>query len=206
MACDGLAPKLEIRSTKSETNSKHEMEKNKTKRCRTSIFEFWYSNLFRFSDFEFRILRQGCLRALWTATAAWSLCAALAFAVPARPLYFPEASPKPATWPNLGGTTWVGMLFVPGSKVTFNADGTLVYGESGSVSRGTWKLQGNHLYFEINQYSEFATVINGNIIEGKGQNKAGQQCTPKLYREGTGVPPMMPADVNGKLRGMKLRP
>lgn len=145
-------------------------------------------------------------RALLTATTAWSLCAALAFAVPARPLYVPESSPRPATSPNLGGTTWVGTLFVPGSKVTFNADGTLVYGEPGSGSPGTWKLLGNNLYFEINQYSEYTTVITGNIIEGKGQNKAGQQCSPKLYREGSGVPPMMPADFNGKLRGMKQRP
>jgi hypothetical protein len=112
----------------------------------------------------------------------FALSASVAAAVPARPLYEPEPLPKLRTGPNLPGSTWEGMLFIPNSKITFNADGTLVYGDPGSGSPGTWRLEGNVLFFDINKYSEYKTVIDGDRIHGTGVNKAGQQCTPLLYR------------------------
>ena len=121
-------------------------------------------------------------RLLLVSLVAWACAAGVAFAVPARPLYEPEAVQKPALAFNLAGTMWQGTLFLPNSKVTFHADGTLLYGDVGSGSPGTWKLEGNQLQFQINNYSEYKTVINGNAIEGVGWNKAGDECNPKLYR------------------------
>jgi hypothetical protein len=123
---------------------------------------------------------------------AWSCLAGLALAVPARPLYEPEPIPKLSPTASLAGTTWVGMLFIPNSRVTFNADGTLVYGGN---SPGTWKLDGVKLTFQINQYSEYDTVINDNVIEGIGWNKAGEKCQPKLYRSESATPDLLPPPI-----------
>lgn len=122
------------------------------------------------------------------------VCAAsMAFAVPARPLYEPPQLPKIAPPPLLGGTTWTGTLFIPNSRVTFNPDGTLHYGENGSGSPGTWKLEGNNLSFQINQYSEYKTmIVNGNAIEGIGWNKAGEKCSVKLSMSADPTVPQIP--------------
>ena len=119
----------------------------------------------------------------------FALTASVATAVPARPLYEPEPLAKPLMSPILAGTMWEGMLFIPNSKITFNADGTLVYGELGSGSPGSWKLEGINLYFEINKYSEYKTIVNGATIQGTGINKAGQECQPLLHLIQSNVPP-----------------
>jgi hypothetical protein len=74
------------------------------------------------------------------------------------------------------------MLYYENSKVTFHADGTLTYGDPGNGSPGVWKVTGNRLYFEINKYSEYQTIIEGDWIRGTGVNKEGQKCTPNLKR------------------------
>lgn len=112
----------------------------------------------------------------------FALSAGMAAAVPARPLYEPEPMLKLQVIPNLAGTTWEGMLYLANSKITFNPDGTLVYGEHGSGSPGTWTFDGLNLHFQINQYSEYKTIVSGDIIQGVGINKAGQECKPVLHR------------------------
>ena len=99
------------------------------------------------------------------ATLFFGSLAGIAGAVPARPLYEPEPPAKPTLAPILAGTTWVGKLFSEGEKISFYTDGTLLYGDPGNGgSRGSWKLDGNQLFFEINQYSEYQTVVRGDVI------------------------------------------
>lgn len=84
------------------------------------------------------------------------------------------------------------------SKVTFNADGTLLYDAPGGGSSGNWKLEGNVLCFDINNYSEYKTIVNGNVIEGTGRNKAGQECKPMLIRSDSAAPiPVFKANAKG---------
>jgi hypothetical protein len=116
------------------------------------------------------------------ASMIWIIAAiGFADAAPARRTFEPEP-PAPRYAITLGGTTWVGMLYMENSKVTFHPDGTLTYGEAGNGSPGVWKLSGNKLYFEINKYSEYQTIVQGDMIIGTGTNKAGQECKPNLKR------------------------
>jgi hypothetical protein len=116
----------------------------------------------------------------------WSLLAlGIARAVPARPLYEPPEAPKPPPTLSLSGTTWQGRLYADGERVTFHADGTLTYniGQGrGGGSPGSWRLTGNQLYFEINKYSEYQTIVDGEVIKGNGWNKDGLKCQPFLKR------------------------
>lgn len=102
--------------------------------------------------------------------------------VPARPLYEPEMIPLPTVRANVAGTSWEGTLFSSGSKITFKDGGLLEYGEAGNISPGIWRMEGEILRFEINQYSEYKTVIKGNVIEGEGSNRGGMQCKVRLLR------------------------
>src|SRR5713226_4524319 len=84
-------------------------------------------------------------------------------AVPARlPYEPPPPAPEPVT-PDLRGTTWTG--WNDGVKadwvVLFEPDGTLNYTYGNTTYRnGTWKLEGNYLYYESNQkYAEFRGVL-----------------------------------------------
>jgi hypothetical protein len=106
----------------------------------------------------------------------------IAHAIPARPLFVPHVQPAPVATPTLAGTTWVGTLYAENERVAFFAGGRLTYGQGDSSSPGTWSLQGNNLYFQINEYSEYKTIVNGDVIQGIGWNKAGQQCKPVLRR------------------------
>ena len=121
----------------------------------------------------------------------------IACAVPARPLYEPERFVPPPARPSLVGTTWIGKLFVDGSRVTFKPGGALEYGEGGSVSPGTWRLEEDTLYFDINQYSEYKTIVKGDTIEGIGWNKSGMKCTPLLRRSNPDQAPLpQPPKIN----------
>ena len=112
----------------------------------------------------------------------WLGLALAAGAVPARLPYMPEPLPKPPVIPVLAGTVWRGQLYYPNSRIAFLGDGTLTYGEPGSTSPGSWRLEGNKLYFEINKYSEYDTIFLGDVIQGEGWNKGGQRCKPLLKR------------------------
>ena len=115
---------------------------------------------------------------------AWlALALSIAPAAPARLPYEPAPRVEPVLI-DLRNTTWIGMLYHENSKITFHPDGTLTYGEPGGGSPGLWKLTGDKLYFEINQYSEYQATVQGDVIRGKGVNKAGQACSPNLKRVG----------------------
>jgi hypothetical protein len=115
---------------------------------------------------------------------AWlALTLSVAHAVPARPLYEPIGPQKLALPINLGESVWIGQLFTPNEKVTFHADGTLSYSEGGFGNRGTWRLTGDKLFFQINNFSEYHTTVVGDVIQGTGTNKSGQSCKTLLKRQ-----------------------
>jgi hypothetical protein len=106
-------------------------------------------------------------------------------AAPARPLYLPSAPPVPPAPPRIllvVGTTWEGTLFTSNCRVTFNADATLTYTEMGRSTPGSWRQEGNRVTFDINKYSEYDAILNGNHLAGTGRNKAGMTCNPSLWR------------------------
>ncbi len=124
--------------------------------------------------------------------AVWFGLAFAAGAVPARLPYMPEAPPKPPEVQVLAGSVWRGQLYDPNSRIVFNGDGTLTYGEPGGTTAGSWRLEGNKLFFEINKYSEYDTVLLGDVIQGEGWNKAGQRCKPLLKRIDNEDPVLVP--------------
>jgi hypothetical protein len=112
-----------------------------------------------------------------------ALAISMAQAVPARPLYEP-AEPSKLMFPiDLRESVWIGRLFAENEKVTLHADGTLSYSEGGPDNRGTWRLTGDKLFFQINNFSEYHTTVVGDVIQGTGTNKSGQSCMPLLKRQ-----------------------
>ena len=55
-----------------------------------------------------------------------------------------------------------------------------------SLTKGSWRLTGNRLYFDVNKYSEYETVIEGDVISGKGWNRDGLKTQPFLRRVSIG--------------------
>ena len=112
--------------------------------------------------------------------------------VPSRPRYEPPDLPKPPDMIVLANTSWIGHLYTDGECITFHPDGTLTYsmgrpaGNPGNpfagASPGSWKLTGNQLYFQVNQFSEFHTTIAGDVIQGPGTNKSGQKTQALMRR------------------------
>ena len=98
-------------------------------------------------------------------------------AAPARPLYEPPEPPKLATPISLGGTYWFGKCFVDNFWIIFENNGTITYGYTGHKwNSGSWKLDGNNLYFEMNKkYLEFRGTVTGNTIQGEAWNVPGSR-------------------------------
>ena len=125
---------------------------------------------------------------------AWStLAIGIALAVPAQPLYEPEAPPKaPAVIVvNLNGTAWLGKYVSTNRTFIFEPDGTLSYKSATKTvfkNRGQWRLEGNTLHFEhwINpaiKLMEFrGTFKDANTIIGESVTKAGGKTTQTLQR------------------------
>jgi hypothetical protein len=117
---------------------------------------------------------------------AWSaLALGAAQAVPARLPYEPPPAPEPVV-PDLRGTTWTG--WNDGVKadwiVLFEPDGTLNYRYGNATYRnGTWKLEGDALYYESNKkYAEFRGIFQGNVINGEAWNVTGLRWQIHLQR------------------------
>jgi hypothetical protein len=104
------------------------------------------------------------------------LAIGIVHAVPARPLYEPPPENVPI---ELGDTEWVGVEAAD-QYFAFHRDGTLSYvrGQKGNAS---WKIEGNILYFEINnKYREFRGVVQGHVIQGESWNVAGRRWPTEL--------------------------
>jgi hypothetical protein len=110
---------------------------------------------------------------------------ALVHAAPARPLYEPPTPPQPQSF-DLRGTTWTGYCSAVGADwiAHFESDGTLRYSYKGATYvNGTWKVEGNSLYFETNKrYSEFRGEIRANSISGECWNTEGDRWRIELRR------------------------
>jgi hypothetical protein len=106
----------------------------------------------------------------------------MACGAPSRPLYEPP-EPAPLTV-DLRGTTWQGQDHVANYRVTFEPDGTMTYGYNNRFNRGgSWKLEGNKLYFEVNKkYREFNGIVNGDILQGDSWNVTGKRWQTNLRR------------------------
>jgi hypothetical protein len=111
---------------------------------------------------------------------AW--CAAVtAVAAPARPLYQAPESAAPPTFFDVRDTAWAGTGPESADRnIFFHRDGTLAY-QRGQKGFGTWKMNGNTVYFEFNKgYREFRGVIRGNVIEGDSWNVTGKRWHTSL--------------------------
>ena len=104
-------------------------------------------------------------------------------AAPARPIYEP---PKPAGPISLAGTYWFGKCYVDNYWMIFEEQGTINWGygqldAKKAGSTGTWKLEGNKLYFEFNQKTlEFKGTTDGQLIEGLTFNNSGSRYPTSL--------------------------
>jgi hypothetical protein len=103
-------------------------------------------------------------------------------AVPARPRYEP---PEPPILIDLRGTTWQGKDLTVANRVyVFESDGTLHYGKNNPSSlKGSWKLDGNEVYFEMNnRFREFKGIIQGDTMTGESWNKSGKRWQTTFHR------------------------
>jgi outer membrane biogenesis lipoprotein LolB len=87
------------------------------------------------------------------------------------------AQTKPAS---VAGTTWTG-TDSDGDyyEYHFQPDGRLHYkSPSGSFANGTWKQDGDNIYFEMNKrFSEHKGTIKGDRMEGEAWNTKGHRWT-----------------------------
>ncbi len=100
-------------------------------------------------------------------------CTFLALSFAACSLQISE--PKtPVEW--ISGTTWAGTDSEGDYyEFYFLSDGVLHYSSpSGFYKNGTWKLDGNSIYMEMNRkYSEYEGTLIGTKIQGSAKNIAG---------------------------------
>ncbi len=111
----------------------------------------------------------------------------VAHAAPARLPYEPEKPPELPPAPlDLRGSTWRGHCFADtGSActITLEPGGTLTYRDAmPGTWPGTWRLTGNLLVIEINQFSEHRGTVSGIIVQGDSSNKIGMRGKFKLQR------------------------
>jgi hypothetical protein len=127
-----------------------------------------------------------CLMFAFTGVAVGALHAAPA-RLPYRPEKVPEPPPQPAQL-DLRGTTWRGSCFDIPCLITLEPDGKLTYRvnkNDTNTSPGFWRVAGDQLVFEINQFSEHRGPIVGNSVQGESSNKSGMRGKFQLQR----VPP-----------------
>jgi len=108
----------------------------------------------------------------------------LGHAAPARPLYESPEQPKLPTVAPVAGSQWFGKCYVNNLWIIFEPNGTLTYGyDMNKWKGGSWKLEGNALYFEMNQkYLEFRGTVTGDMIQGEAWNVQGSRWQTLLAR------------------------
>jgi hypothetical protein len=56
-------------------------------------------------------------------------------------------------------------------QLTFKQDGQIVYVKGGKTHGGAWALKGNKIHFDVNDYSFWEGVIEGDEMTGTCTNK-----------------------------------
>ena len=94
----------------------------------------------------------------------------------------------------IAGTTWVGDGICGPTTYTFEADGRLTYSYGSSCWRnGTWTLDGDKLYWEVNQkYAEFNGTVKDGVVTGSAHNVAGGNWTLTFKASKDAVHPKAP--------------
>ena len=90
---------------------------------------------------------------------------------------------------DLRGTTWHGKCFDIPCFITFEPNGALTYRvnkNDPNTSPGVWRLTGDQLFFEINQFSEHRGPIVNNVAQGESSNKSGMRGKFQLHRLASG--------------------
>jgi hypothetical protein len=110
---------------------------------------------------------------------------------PVRAVRIETSTHALATPRNIEGTTWAGQDGDTFTTFHFEKNGILAYQYDGRFFRnGTWKQEGNKLYFEMNnRFRECRAVIRGNVIEGDSWNKKGAKSKTKIFTAGTSGAP-----------------
>jgi hypothetical protein len=85
---------------------------------------------------------------------------------------------------NLEGTTWSGDGVVAPTVYTFNKGGGLTYSYQGAIhTAGTWKQDGNKIYWESNnRYCEFDGTFENGTMTGKARNVANGKWDLKMTK------------------------
>ncbi|MBI2808852.1 MAG: hypothetical protein HYX68_28040 [Planctomycetes bacterium] len=107
-------------------------------------------------------------------------------AAPARPRYDPPPRATPGTPLSLAGTYWFGKCYADNFWIIFEEQGTINWGygqldAKKAGSTGTWRLEGNKVYFEFNRKTlEFQGTTDGQIIQGLTFNNSGSRYVTTL--------------------------
>jgi hypothetical protein len=101
----------------------------------------------------------------------------------------PAPKERPQEKVEFAGTVWEGIDGPMGdlgyTRYTFEADGKLSWTdkEGSSPKMGSWKVDGNTLYFETcGKYREFRGQIERNVVSGESWNVAGQRWSLTIRR------------------------
>jgi hypothetical protein len=147
------------------------------------------------------------MRRLFGTLCGFLFAVSVGYAIPARPLYLPEAPPKApvvkAVAININGTAWIGKVSATNRIFVFEADGTVSYKTPTSKAnpiknRGNWRLEGSTLIFDHyitkgNTILEFrGTVQDPNTIVGESWTKAGVRTPQTLQRSPLDEPVVLP--------------
>jgi hypothetical protein len=106
--------------------------------------------------------------------------------LPRAPEKIPDPPPPQL---DLRGTTWHGKCFGIPCFITLEPNGTLTYRvnkNDPNTSPGVWRLTGDQLFFEINQFSEHRGPIINNTVQGESSNKSGMRGKFQLQRVAPG--------------------
>lgn len=97
----------------------------------------------------------------------------------------PPSEESGQTVQSLEGTTWAGDGAVAFTIYRFERGGVLGYSYNNSSYRnGTWKQEGDSLYFECNKkYYEFRGTIRDNEITGQSWNIKGGKWNLRFERQ-----------------------
>jgi hypothetical protein len=107
-------------------------------------------------------------------------------AAPRQPRFEPPEPPERPAPISLAGTYWYGKCYADNFWLIFEEQGTINWGYGNldakkSGSTGTWRLDGNRIYFEFNKKTlEFEGTTDGTTLKGLTFNNSGSRFPTML--------------------------